>query len=113
MYIKEMIFANKHYQIQKECKAVLETVKTLPVQSLHMHYNGPENKPSAWWSYSKISISFKVEFENIEEMYAVCQSLKMEELGKKDKFGRAIRQDQAETVHKIYGEIIRILEKNA
>lgn len=113
MYIKEMVFANKHYQIQKECKAVLEAVKAISVQSLHMHYNGPENKPSAWWSYSKIAISFKVEFEDISDMFAVCQELRPDDPVKKDKFGRVIRQDQAETVHKIYGEIIRILEKKA
>lgn len=113
MYIKEMVFANKHYKIQEECRAVLKVLEDFPIQSLHIDYNGPENKPSAWWSYSKISIIFKVEFEDISDMFAVCQELRPDDPVKKDKFGRAIRQDQAETVHKIYGEIIRILEKKA
>lgn len=112
MYIKEMVFANKHYKIQEECRAVLKVLEDFPIQSMHIDYNGPESKPSAWWSYSKISISFKVEFESMAEMYAVCQPLKMEELGKKDKFGRVLTCEQ-ETAHKIFGEILRILEKNA
>lgn len=116
MIIKEMILSGRHYHNQEDCKACLEVCKVLPVESLHTSYNATTNEQEGWFTFSKVSICFKVKFDSKEEMLTVCQCLlSIRETKTKRSWDDVKRQwvEQDETPIKVYQEILKIIENKA
>jgi hypothetical protein len=114
MHIKEMTFSGKHYQEKQACEAVLDICKALPVESLHTAYNATTNEQGGWFTFSKVSICFKVKFDSKEEMLSIYQELlSIQETKAKRSWDSVKRQwiEQDETPIKVYQEILKIIEK--
>lgn len=111
MFITEMTFSGKHYYRQEDLITCLEACKAMAVESIHMDHNATSGTASAWWTYQKISISFKVTFATPQEMLSVCgESLAVPQIPKYDQYNRPVQDNIS---HKVYGELIRILENTA
>lgn len=116
MHIKEMIFSGKHYQEKQVCKAVLDACKALPIEYLHTSYNATTKEQEGWFTFSKVSICFKVKFDSKEEMLIICQELfSIQETKAKRSWEGVKRQwiEQDETPVKVYQEILKIIENKS
>lgn len=111
MFIEEMVFSGKHYHRQNELQACLEACRVLPVESLHTSHCATSGTYQAWWTFQKISICFKASFNSAQEMYQKCQELSsVPQLPIYDRWNKPVQEGIS---HKAFGEILRILEKNA
>jgi len=113
MIFKEMILSGKHFYNQGDCKACLEACKLLPVESLHTSYNATTKEQESWFTFSKVSICFKVKFDSKEEMLTICQELlSIQETKTKRSFDNVKREwvEQDETPTKVYQEILKLLK---
>jgi hypothetical protein len=106
MRIREFITSGKHYTNKKLCTEALQLFSdNLPIESLHTSYNATENNVSAWFTFTKVSSCFKVEFLEMSDLLDFLDSLN---LG--DKPNGATLGQSAESV---YEDLQKILAENA